>query len=48
MFNDNGITAGPDGALWFTDGATNQIDRITIAGEFSEVPYRLRMVAPSD
>jgi virginiamycin B lyase len=27
-----GITSGPDGALWFTENATNQIGRITSAG----------------
>ena len=38
MFNDNGITAGPDGALWFTETLKNQIGRITTTGEFSEFP----------
>jgi streptogramin lyase len=28
----NGITAGPDGALWFTEAAANKIGRITTAG----------------
>lgn len=32
-----GITAGPDGALWFTEGS-GQIGRITTAGVFSEYP----------
>jgi streptogramin lyase len=27
-----GITSGPDGALWFTENATNQIGCITSAG----------------
>lgn len=27
-----GITAGPDGALWFTEGRGNNIGRITTAG----------------
>ena len=27
-----GITAGPDGALWFTENGTNKIGRITTAG----------------
>src|SRR5438046_8978896 len=27
-----GITAGPDGNLWFTEGSTNRIGRITTAG----------------
>ncbi len=33
-----GITAGPDGALWFTEGAANQIGRITTAGALTEFP----------
>ena len=28
----DGITAGPDGALWFTNDANNSIGRITTAG----------------
>lgn len=28
----NGITAGPDGNLWFTDSGANQIERITPGG----------------
>jgi streptogramin lyase len=31
-----GITAGPDGALWFTEQATNKIGRITTAGAITE------------
>jgi virginiamycin B lyase len=34
-----GITAGPDGALWFTEPQDNKIGRITTTGELSE--YRL-------
>lgn len=30
------ITAGPDGALWFTEPNTNHIGRITVSGEISE------------
>src|SRR5216683_1046064 len=30
--NPNGITAGPDGALWFTEFNGNKIGRITTAG----------------
>ena len=30
--NPAGITAGPDGALWFTEEAANRIGRITTAG----------------
>src|SRR6266536_966035 len=33
-----GITAGPDGNLWFTETATNKIGRITTAGGITEVP----------
>ncbi len=32
----NGITAGPDGNLWFTDGGFNQIGRITPTGTITE------------
>ena len=28
----SGITVGPDGALWFTEGTGNKIGRITTAG----------------
>jgi len=31
-----GITAGPDGALWFTDSGNNSIGRITTAGVVSD------------
>ena len=31
-----GITAGPDGALWFTETDGNEIGRITTAGAISE------------
>ncbi len=32
------ITAGPDGALWFTDGGDESIGRITTTGQISEYP----------
>ena len=32
------ITAGPDGALWFTDGGDESIGRITTDGQISEYP----------
>ena len=32
----NSITAGPDGALWFTEGDANRIGRITSAGVLTE------------
>jgi virginiamycin B lyase len=31
-----GITVGPDGALWFTEEAGNKIGQLTTAGHFSE------------
>ncbi|HTX34984.1 MAG TPA: DUF4214 domain-containing protein [Bryobacteraceae bacterium] len=33
-----GITAGPDGALWFTENAANKIGRITTGGAITEYP----------
>jgi streptogramin lyase len=33
-----GITVGPDGALWFTEGSGNKIGRITPAGVITEFP----------
>ena len=30
--------AGPDGALWFTEGSSNKIGRITTAGQLREFP----------
>jgi virginiamycin B lyase len=33
-----GITAGPDGALWFTQIGSNQIGRINTSGAFTEFP----------
>ncbi len=32
------ITSGPDGALWFTEGAAGKVGRLTPAGVFSEYP----------
>ncbi len=32
------ITAGPDGALWFTEEVGNQIGRVTTGGFFTEFP----------
>jgi streptogramin lyase len=32
------ITAGPDGALWFTENAANAIGRITTAGMVKTYP----------
>jgi virginiamycin B lyase len=36
--NPNRITAGPDGALWFTEGNGNALGRITTAGMITEFP----------
>jgi virginiamycin B lyase len=36
--NPAGITAGPDGALWFTETGANKIGRITTTGEVTEFP----------
>ncbi|MGD0196363.1 MAG: hypothetical protein ABSC56_00455 [Solirubrobacteraceae bacterium] len=33
-----GMVLGPDGALWFTEEAANQIGRITQSGSFTEYP----------
>ena len=32
------ITAGPDGALWFTEVGGSKIGRVTIAGAVTELP----------
>src|SRR5437870_13761029 len=32
------IASGPDGALWFVEGATNEIGRITTAGVITGFP----------
>ena len=34
--NANFITAGPDGAIWFTDTSKNAIGQITTGGTISE------------
>ena len=36
--NPTGIAAGPDGNLWFTESASNQIGRITTSGVITEFP----------
>jgi virginiamycin B lyase len=38
LSNPQGITAGPDGALWFTEDIGNKIGRITTAGVITEYP----------
>jgi streptogramin lyase len=37
-----GITAGPDGAMWFTERRGNRIGRITTDGAVSDYVLRLR------
>jgi streptogramin lyase len=32
------MAVGPDGAIWFTEGAASRIGRITLSGEVSEFP----------
>lgn len=36
--NPNGITAGPDGNLWFTETGGNKIGKMTPGGAFTEYP----------
>ena len=40
------ITAGPDGNLWFTEGAANEIGRITPSGRISQFPIPTANSAP--
>ena len=37
-----GITAGPDGALWFTENNANEVGRLTTGGAFTEYPIPLK------
>lgn len=41
-----GITAGKDGALWFTQHKANQIGRITMQGEITEYPIPTQNAEP--
>src|SRR5271170_1273471 len=34
----SGITVGPDGALWFTEGTGSKIGRVTTLGAITEYP----------
>ena len=43
----SGIAAGPDGNLWFTEFATNQIGRITPAGTITEFPVPTATAVPT-
>jgi len=42
------ITAGPDGALWFTENAANKIGRITTGGVVTEYPIPTANASPTD
>jgi len=42
-----GITAGPDGALWFTEYNGNHIGRITTAGAITEYPLPKPLSGPT-
>ena len=44
----NFMTAGPDGALWFTESTTNQIGRITTGGAIAEYPLPTGGAAPGN
>jgi streptogramin lyase len=46
--NPSGITAGPDGALWFTEFQGNKIGRITTAGTITEYPIPTSKSAPDE
>jgi len=39
-----GIAAGPDGALWFADGARGSIGRISVAGQVREYPLPKHLI----
>jgi virginiamycin B lyase len=41
-----GITAGPDGALWFTESSPGKIGRITTSGSFNEFPLSNSFAGP--
>jgi deazaflavin-dependent oxidoreductase (nitroreductase family) len=41
-----GITAGPDGALWFVEIGAGQVGRITTGGEVTEFPLPDRTARP--
>jgi CSLREA domain-containing protein len=43
-----GITRGPDGALWFTEQATDRIGRITTTGAFTEYVLPSPGSSPND
>jgi streptogramin lyase len=42
-----GITAGPDGNLWFTEFSGNQVGKVTPSGTFTEYPIPTSSSAPN-
>jgi virginiamycin B lyase len=44
----DGITAGPDGAVWFTQNGTNKIGRITMGGAITETDPLVDGFRPGD
>ncbi len=42
----DGITAGPDGNLWFTESGGNKIGRITPSGQITEFPLPTGITKP--
>src|SRR6266699_4057721 len=43
-----GITVGPDGALWFTEPELNKIGRITTQGQVSEFALPIARMGPAE
>ena len=41
------LTAGPDGAIWFGEGAGNKIGRLTTDGQITEFPVPSTPGAPA-
>ena len=49
MVNDlHGISAGPDGNVWFTVRGANKIGRITPSGRVTEFPIPTAAIGPDD
>jgi streptogramin lyase len=44
----NYIIAGPDGNLWFTEGNTNKIGRVSISGAFTEFSIPTASASPNN
>ncbi len=42
-----GITAGPDGNMWFTENAAGKVARITLNGTITEFPLPARSAVPA-